>query len=352
MAYPVASLADGSILYSDGTKQAPASFPNQYSSPSLGTNAGQYVTNSTISAQNLTQPAGGDSNGGSSGGGTNTAPSSSEPVNQGPSEADLIREAYGGYTASLDDQFNQLSSFESQQRGYVEDQAGELGRQLTNARDRNVAGLDQSAVTANQNKAKTLRDVQQDLINALQAGQVYLGGMGAGSSSAVDRLSGALGKAANRRTTDVSNQFQGIMSDIDLQKQNLQSIYDDQQSQLNQWKNSQINNIATWIQQQRQSIMNTKGQVDAQMNMQILDAARQQLAQVDQQTAALNNNLQNWVAQKSNSIDQYVSQIQQLGQYDIPGYTYDQFSGQFRSNTPGIAARYFGTGQDDERTRV
>lgn len=273
------------------------------------------------------------------------------PRDNGPSLQDQISGAYSGYISALDQQLNELGGFQNQQNQYINDQAALSQQQLGSARDRNVASLDKSATEATKNKATTLRDVQQDLTNALQAGQVYLGGIGAGSSSAVGRLSGALAKAANRRTTDVSNQFQGIMSDIDLQKQNLQSVYDDQVNQLQQWKNTEINNIANWVQQQRNSLIDRRGQVDMQKNLEVINQAQQALAQLDAQSAQFNSQLQQWAADKSNSISQYVNQIQQLGQYDVPGYTYDQLSGQFQANRGPTMARFFGSG-DDEQQRL
>jgi len=273
---------------------------------------------------------------------------------QGPSEQDLmnqkINDAYGGYISSLDQQLNDLGGYQNTQNQYINDQTALSQNQLDINKTNSLNQLQGYEGEATANKAKTLRDVQQDLVNALQAGQVYLGGMGAGSSSAVGRMSGALAKGANQRYTDVNNQFAGIKNDINMQRSNLQGVYDTEASKLTQWKNEQINSIATWVQQQRSALTDRKGQVDMQKNLEVIQMAQDALAQVDQQQTTFNQQLQQWAADKSTSLDQYVQQMQGMGQYNVPGYTYDPMSGNFQSNARGdIVRKYYGSGNDEER---
>lgn len=246
------------------------------------------------------------------------------------------------YFKSLDDQIGQLGTYQSQQEGYVNDQYNSMVNQANTGKTTNLNQLAQSEKEATGEKTSTLRDIQQDLINSMRAGQVYLGGMGAGSSSAVGRMSGALAKAANKRTTDVSNQYGKIMNDINMQKSNIQSVYDDQLNQLSQWKAQQLQSISSWIQQQQQSLggMKTKAAYDQGM---------QALASLDAQVSNWQSMLQQWALQKSNSVQEAVNNLNTLGQYQVPNMTYNQMSFNPYQQTTGTQRLYGGSSTDEKK---
>jgi hypothetical protein len=335
--------------YQDGTIVYQANPSGGYY-PIMSASPGTYQPLPTI-GYSAAPSSGGDVLGASTTTSTPTQTTQQEPTQSGPSpEQQAIDNAYSGYISSLDQQLNDLGGYQNTQNQYINDQTALSQNQLDINKTNSLNQLQGYEGEATANKAKTLRDVQQDLINALQAGQVYLGGMGAGSSSAVGRMSGALAKGANQRYTDVNNQFAKIKNDINMQRSNLQSVYDTEVSKLQQWKNEQINNIATWVQQQRSALTDRRGQVDMQKNLEVIQMAQDALAQVDQQQSAFNQQLQQWVADKSTSLNQYVQQMQGLGQYNVPGYTYDPMSGNFQSNARGdIIRRYYGSGNDEEQ---
>lgn len=168
--------------------------------------------------------------------------------------------------------------------------------------------LQQGITTANDNKAKSLRDIANTTRNAFQAGNNYLGAMGAGDSSAANQYSFAINQQASKQTGDLNN-F------VSSQIQGLQSTHD-----------QQIQQIASWFAQQQEALKQqiaqgqlSKGQDLANLSKNILDQAIQATNAIKSNTQNQYNALVTWAANNSQNIGQLGNNISQVGRMFQPG---------------------------------
>jgi hypothetical protein len=131
-----------------------------------------------------------------------------------------ISGAWDNYLNSLNDTTGYLNDQRTAQQGIADSQ------------------LQQGINTANDQKAKSLKDIANTTRNAFQAGNNYLGSLGAGDSSAANQYSFAINQQANKQTGDlnnfVSSQIQGLQAQHDQQIQQIASWFAQQQEALKQ----------------------------------------------------------------------------------------------------------------------
>jgi len=210
-----------------------------------------------------------------------------------------------------------------------------------------MANVDKSRTAAEERKSVTLKDMADDMRNALQSAQVYLGNIGAGDSSAAGRMGGALAKAGNKRRTDVMNQFNTVMGDLDSKENEIKRVAEQEVRELNTWKSSQLNNIAQWVADQQSQIQGMRTEDARNMWMSAQQEAMNRLSQIDQQAAQFGAALQEWALSRSNSIGELRNNLSQLSQYQLPQFSYSAFGG---SSAPVTSNSLFGqsTIQDED----
>jgi len=152
-------------------------------------------------------------------------------------------------------------------------------------------------------KAKSLRDIANTTRNAFQAGNNYLGSMGAGDSSAANMYSYAINKDANKQMGDLNNFVTGEMT-------KLQSTYD-----------QQIQGIAQWFAQSQQQLKQQiaegglkKGQDLANLSKGILDQAIAETNRIKSESSNRYNALVQWAASNSQNMGQLQQNIAQIPQ--------------------------------------
>lgn len=162
---------------------------------------------------------------------------------------------------------------------------------------------EQGVNMANTQKAASLRDIANTTRNAFQAGNNYLGSLGAGDSSAANQYSFAINQQANKQTGDL-NAF------VDSQMQNLKSTHD-----------QQIQAIASWFAGKQQELQQmvaqgklSKGQDMANLSKGILDQAIQATNALKANSQNQYNALVNWAANNSQNMSQLRSNIAQIPQ--------------------------------------
>lgn len=152
--------------------------------------------------------------------------------------------------------------------------------------------------TINAQKANSLKDITNNIRNAFQAGNVYLGSRGAGDSSAANQYSFAVQQSANKQVG---------------------SLNDYTNTQLNQLKanhDNQINQIAQWFAQAQQQLkqQQAQGQLGKSQDLQtmsqnILNQAVQAANQVKADTSARYNALLTWAANNSRNVGELQQNI-------------------------------------------
>lgn len=228
-------------------------------------------------------------NTGSTGGDTNTG---SQPT--GPSPEEL-------YAQWLDQQY-------SAQEGLINEQESGLAGQRT--------GLEQIAQNTYQQGAntlgtqygtskgdlesyqtKTLQDIGEALNNMWQQGGRMLGTRGAADSSATGMYNYAVGKLGSKQRGDV-------MQDVSRRLTNLKTTYDTNLQNLELEKSNQVQQIGQWYADAMNSIKGMRAELQQQKSEQALNVAMQMLNDAKTQTAQRQSILDQWAAQKAQSLPQ------------------------------------------------
>lgn len=209
---------------------------------------------------------GGTSGGVASGGGADTQGT----VNQIGANYDILINALGEQQARAGSRQAGLQQAIGTQFGQ---QQSELERQK---------GVGEQKIT--RQKGFALKDLEGNIRSAFQAGQIRLGGLGAGDSSAAQtnypyaltRLSnqnrGMIQRTAMEQMGDIENTFTGAMS------------------QLNMWRSSELNRIADQfraindeLELRKQNVSFERAQAIANLQLQLAQSAAQSVGAVNQQ---------------------------------------------------------------------
>lgn len=155
----------------------------------------------------------------------------------------------------------------------------------------------------NKQKASSLRDIGNNISNALKAGNIYLGSRGAGDSSAANQYQFALSKEAAKQTGQL-NEF------VDGQMNTLKANYDTQVNQIASWFADAQNQVKQMIAQGQLS----KAQDINNISRSILDQAMQARQQLQQNAQNRYNALVEWAAGNSSNIGQLTRNIAAIPQ--------------------------------------
>lgn len=232
-----------------------------------------------------------------------------------------INQGYDAYFASLNEIMNSyLPQQQTTQQGIAESQYGQgmnslntqrwLQEQLLNAQRGKVQGQ----------QKKTLADISSNLRNAYMAGNVYLGGRGAGDSSAANQYSYALTKMGNQQRGDVNTQYAGIQNDIMGRESALQTTYAGAVKDLDFQKSQKISEIAQWFSEQQMALKQAQaqGQISkaqdlATISTNLLQMAQQRLATVQSETANRRSMLEQWAMNNATTIEGLKQNLAQVG---------------------------------------
>lgn len=212
----------------------------------------------------------------------------------------LRNEISGGWDKYIND-LGQLS-------GYI-DQQGEAQRKAAESQyGSGVSNLgiqrDQGVTAAEQNQTKNLRDLSSNLRNSFMAGNVYLGARGAGDSSAADQYSQALTKEGSRQRSDLMQQTQGVIK-------NVQDQYNMGVNQLKSDYDSTVGNIANWFASKQMELKQAQasGQLSKAQDLQslskdILNQAISAMNTAKSQMAEKQSALESWAMSNSQNVQQ------------------------------------------------
>jgi hypothetical protein len=197
-----------------------------------------------------------------------------------------------------------------------------------------LGALEGSKQNVAMKQAQAVRDLQENLRNMLQAGNIQLGIGGAGDSNAAGMLGYALSKQAARGSADISNQGMQQYGQIDAQGQQIRATADDQLAKLGTWKAENLNNVLTWaqeqignIQAQKVNATGQKAQALAAAEAGIIQNALSGLQQIDGQIATWKQGIQSWALNRLASLDDAKLKLGQLGKYDASDIVANELKG-------------------------
>jgi len=196
-----------------------------------------------------------------------------------------ISSAWDAYINSLGGQEQYLNEQKAAQEGIANTSLAESQRQV------------------GEQKATSLRDIQETARNAFQAGNNYLGSMGAGDSSAANQYKFAVDQQLLKQVGELNN-F------VSSSQQKIQSEHD-----------IQIQQIAQWFAQQQQALkqLMSQGQISKAQDLNnlskgILDQAIAWTNQVKTNTMNQQNALAQWAMNNSTNVNQLTQNMSAIGQ--------------------------------------
>ena len=232
------------------------------------------------------------------------------------SEADRLRgeisSAWDGYINDLPNSMN-----------YYNQQGEAMTGRANTFKQENLATLQDS-------KAQSLRDMQKVARGALQAGNNYLGQLGAGDSSARDMYSYAINKQQQQQTGELDRFTM-------TEERKINTEYQTQIFGIQQWLAEQQNAIAT---AQREGRLQ-KGLDLANVSRDLLNNALQAAATARQNAEARKSALMQWAADNSLNATQLAGNMSAIGQPMGEMQTY---------SAPTSALTYYssGTNKDEQ----
>lgn len=144
-----------------------------------------------------------------------------------------INDTYKSYTKELDRLAGYLPNWEREDTNQLIGNFDYAGQQLGVARDTAMNKLGISRSNVEQNTAKSINDLQQNLRNMMKATNMQLGAMGAGDSSASQVMAPyAYAKLGSQNRNQVLDQRNSQLSDIDMKELDVISVYDTEKIKL------------------------------------------------------------------------------------------------------------------------
>lgn len=272
---------------------------------------------------------------------------------------DSINGGYNAYFQQLDSMLGGLDPQKSAQEGVVNNNYNQSVTDLGTSRDQSQSALDRQRGLTEQNQSKNLRDLADNIINSMTAGNVFLGSRGAGDSSAANQYSYALTKLGSKQRTGIVNNTSNILNDIGDRESQLNNVYTTELGRLNTDKENKLLGVSQWFAEAQNQIkgMVASGKLNqgkdlAQLSSQLLNNALQQIAAIDQDNRGRRDALEQWALNNSQNVQGLQSNLQSIGSINptlpqaapITGTPSVDASGNFVVPT-GLGG---GGGQDDQ----
>jgi len=199
-----------------------------------------------------------------------------------------------------------------------------------------------------QMRAESIRDLYQQMRNMLRAGGAYLGGVGAGDSSAVQAYGTVLSKAAMRGSADIAKQAMNMMNEINMKEQDIINTFNQQKAQLDTWKAGELAKIADWYREKKAAIDEAKATASQQEQLALAaaeqDVINQALARInalDQQAQQWDVAMQEWAINRLAQIDDLKAQYPELAKWQPTEINVPQLKGLAGLGPRGSVADWF-----------
>ncbi len=252
----------------------------------------------------------------------------------GGHEAELLRQQQ----QEADNYYNEIIASLDKMAGLYEVNRGDWEKRIEDLYSSQLAGIESERGLAGERmekyrgdvksqQEKTLQDLSSDMRNALRAGQIRLGGAGAGASSAVPMYSYALAKQTNKRRADIKQQTAEMLNELNIKQEDVKNTFVQQQEKLKQWKierlgqvqDDHIANLA-----QIESLRGKAGEDREKRRMAALQDAIGRLRELEDQAMSWEQLMANWARERMVQLDDYKIKIGELSQFSPRKLTYQE----------------------------
>lgn len=371
-AFPIQSLADGTIKWSDGSVTGEMSTEKGYVSNTR-------MPGTTVTDQNYQVPVNQSKE-------TTPAPTQSAPsspsyaanstaaYNAGPSGDNMFWDAADGWkpingggtdaarqaeearirgiiTSGFNDYENRLKGLIPQYQQSMDTSKANLAKGyesifggLQSAKDAGLANLATNRQQVEARKVASINDIQNNMRDVIRASQMKLGAMGAGDSSASEMMAPfAFTKLAGDQSTSVQNQANQQFFEIDKQVNDTKNMYNQLVSQSEQDKLNKTSEIEmkydTLIKdiQERMALV-PKEQASALANLAQGFASQRiaELSQIAAEDRAMKQQITTWATNRMSQLNDYKLSLSQSSSFDPRSMVYNELTPFSGGDTTGV----------------
>lgn len=223
-----------------------------------------------------------------------------------------ITNSYGGVFENLDAQLAGLPGLQESAQGDINTAVEGQRAGIESGRQRSLQGLDQSEEGIRTQTKGNLRNLAEDVRNQLKAAGQYIGGLGAGDSSASGIAAGAVGKYGLKQRGMQLEQEQQLVQQINNQRLQVDQIANEEMQKVESQKQLQLSQIAREFQGIMQDLQNRKANASFQEQQQLTQAEQDIVMQLEDRLGGLDSevrqyqqNVQVWNQQRQAELQDY-----------------------------------------------
>ncbi len=268
-------------------------------------------------------------------------------------------------SSGYDSYFSQLDKL----LGLLPDQKSNLEGIANNNYDSNMADLqsqfNQGKIDLNTtrdkttaNQEKNLRSLSENLRNEMLAGNIYLGGRGAGDSSAGNQYSYAIAKMGNKERGNIMSDTAMTMADLDSREAKLTDIFNTESKKSKDARDNAVLQIAQWFNDQQNNILQMKangqlqkGQDLASLSKDLLNNALGQISTANANYQNQLSSLQQWAMNNSKTIADLRTNMSAVSTVAAPNTTYNPITGTPQVDSTGGFTVPFGIGSTTDKEK-
>lgn len=240
----------------------------------------------------------------------------SDVVNQG------LGDAFDDVFESLDAQLEGLSGQRDDQARLIEESIGSGRRTIEGQREKSLADLDESEETVRGTTRKNLRSLAEDVRNQLQAAGQFIGGLGAGDSSAAGLAAGAVGKAGLKRRGEALELQQVQLRQIDRQRADVERVANEAFNQLDQQKREQLGELARFysnrisqLEEQKRNTTLQRAQAITGEQVRLRENLQARLQDLDDEVRGRQSQIVEWNRARAAQLEDTAASLARSGQF-------------------------------------
>lgn len=323
--------AVGGLLGSQRSSQGGSDIIPNATAPAQAPQPGQVLPASTQNRSTVpTAPTGG---GGGLPSGTKTTPTTptynvndeaakraAQLAGQNSDQQAKLKEAIGGaydpIFSELDRQIGLTPQYKQQLSDQISTLAGQQTTDVTSQQTQDINSINTGKATEVTNAKGSLRNLEEDVRNIIQATALYLGSRGAGDSSAGGAASEAITSAAQKARSGVLQTRDQALGVLDSKIADVNAAATDQIRKIGDWKTNKLADITQWaidrvdqLNQQKSTASGAKANAIANMITQTEQQFYSALKGLDDAVFNYNQSVATWQQQRQADLEDFKTKL-------------------------------------------
>lgn len=231
-------------------------------------------------------------------------------------ERSAISQEFDPIFSELDRQLASLPGQKVELEGKVGTLADTQRTGVQQTQDQGITALTASGEEEKANAKGSLRNLEEDVRNQLQARQFFFGSVGAGDSSAPIMASEAISKGALRSRGAVLGARDAGLANIETKKQDVRNLASDQNNKIETWKAGKMLELAQSFQEQERNLSSARANASGAKAKAINDVIRgmsqdlvSELRRLDDQVYQYKSAVSTWQMQREAEMEDYNTKL-------------------------------------------